>query len=187
MIEGLSKMSHTAFKSLETLKADERLNTLAILFEHWENELINDGNYTDPEKAYERNREVFTPMDCGVTGARDLAHALAALAREERSEEDQGISSSRFSDLVEPHIIQTEGIKNALTGFYKLTFRDKLDYFAELLSQLEGGELLEDINVPAEGFGVNGYQTAVRIMAFKEGLYDGKAKDQAQDLPFDLA
>ncbi len=187
MIEGISKNSLTAFLSLEVLPAVERLNTLAILFEHWDSERINDGNFTEPEKAYDRNKEVFTPMDCGMINARDLAHSFAALAREIQGESDQHIAGSRISDLLEPHIHQTEEIQKALKAFYNLSFQNKLDYMAELLAQLEGGELMEDIPLPEEGFGINGYEASLRIVAFKEALPHGTNQKTPEDYPFELA
>jgi len=187
MIEEISRNSLAAFQSLEALPADERLSTLAILFEQWNRELINDGNFTEPDKAYERNKEVFTPIDCGITNANELAHCFAALARELQGETDQHISASRFSDLLEPHIRQTEGIRNALKSFYELSFRNKLDYMAELLAQLEGGELLEDVPLPEEGFGINGYEASLRVLAYKEALPHGTNQKTPEDYPFELA
>lgn len=187
MIEGISKNSLTAFVSLEALPADERLNTLAILFEHWDSERINDGNFTEPEKAYDRNKEVFTPMDCGMTNPRDLAHSFAALAREIRGESDQHIACSRFSDLLEPHIHQTEGIQKALKAFYGLSFPSKLEYMAEMLAQLEGGELLEDLPLPEEGFSISGYEASLSILAYKEALPHGTNQKAPEDYPFELA
>lgn len=187
MIEGISRNSLAALQTLEALPVEERLNTLAILFEQWNRELINDGNFTEPERAYERNKEVFTPLDSGIDNAGDLAHCFAALAREVRGESDQHISASRFSDLLGPHLHQTDGIRNALKAFYQLSFRNKLDYMAELLAQLEGGELLEDVHLPEEGLVINGYEASVRILAYKEALSHGTDPKAHEDYPFELA
>lgn len=140
-----------------------------------------------PEKAYERNKEVFTPMDCGMINARDLAHSFAAPGKGDSGRIGSAHYRFKVFSLLEPHIHQTEGIQKALKAFYGLSFQNKLGYMAELLAQLEGGELLENVPQPEEGFGINGYEASLRIVAFKEALPNGTNQKAPEDYPFELA
>ncbi len=187
MIEGISKLSLAAFEVLEGLELEEKLIMLAILFEHWDQELINDGNHIKPEEAYERNKAVFTPMDCGLTNAKDLSAAFKALVQVTESDESEPILESSFPDLIESQVNQTVQTKYALSAFYRLTFKNKLEYFAELMAKLEEGELLKRTLVPTEYFGINGYEAAAKIITYKETLFHESVKNTVEDLPFELA
>ena len=49
----------------EELKESEKLDVISILFEHIDNELINDGNYATGDEALENDKEVLTSIDIG--------------------------------------------------------------------------------------------------------------------------
>lgn len=187
MIEGMSKASQMAFEALEKLELDEKLTLLAVLFEHWDNELINDGNYIKPEDAYERNKAVFTPMDLGLNNIKDLAECFKTLSQLSLVDNEHETNETQFPDVIESQVHQTSGVKSALTSFYRLSFKNKLDYFAELLAQLEAGELLAGIPIPNSDLGINGYELAGKIITYREMLSNEAGNKTDEDLPFDLA
>src|SRR5574344_1537186 len=103
-MEEKSKNCEELVSLFEELKESEKLDVISILFEHIDNELINDGNYATGDEALESNREVLTPNDIGVNNTKTLAIELFNIKRKTNNMEMLEVND------VEPNITITDSI-----------------------------------------------------------------------------
>ena len=128
------------------LSEENQMYIISILLNHLNNGLINDGNYSDSDDAYENNKLVLEPSLIGLENCNYLANALLMFA----SLKNKIIINPNGIDI-EPYILESSKnvCKDVLSKFYKLCFKDKVDFFIETLydiSIIEGTEKYIDFD-----------------------------------------
>lgn len=137
MIEEKSEKCEELVSLFEELKESEKLDVMSILFEHIDNELINDGNYATGDEALENDKEVLTSIDIGFNTTKPLAIQLFNYKRKMYNMEMLEIKD------VETNIKITDSINQILKQFYKLPFCDKLDFLIESMYLLS---MIKEVN-----------------------------------------
>jgi len=128
------------------LSEENQVYIISILLNHMSNGLVNDGNYFDSDEAYENDKLVLEPSLIDLENCNYLATALLMF----------GALKNKI--IINPNGIDIEQYipedsknkcKDVLSKFYRLCFKDKVDFFIETLydiSIIEGIEKYIDFD-----------------------------------------
>lgn len=131
------------------LSKENKIYLMSILLNHLDNGLINDGNYSSSDEAYENDKLVLEPFNLNLENAMVLATQLLLVGAnlENIVIEPNGVD-------IEPFI--NEKVKNetkeVLSKFYKLDFKNKIDFLTETIYDIfEIQEVYENIEFDFNG------------------------------------
>lgn len=127
----------------ESLSNSNQLYIISILLNHLDNGLINDGNYSTSDEAYENEKKVLEPYQINLDDPMKLATDLLVVA----SSIDNIIINPNGLDI-EPYISlkSKKEIDNILKNFYKLDYKNKIDFLIEtiyIISEIKETEELD--------------------------------------------
>ena len=107
------------------LSKENKIYLMSILFNHLDNGLINDGNYSSSDDAYENDKLVLEPYQINLENPMVLATQLLLVATN-----IQEIKINPNGIDIEPYINKKtkEEAKDILSKFYKLDFKNKIDF-----------------------------------------------------------
>lgn len=122
---------------------------MSILLNHLDNGLINDGNYSSSDESYDNDKLVLEPFNLNLENAMTLATQLLLVGAnlQDIIIEPNGID-------IEPFINEKvkKEIKEVLSKFYKLDFKNKIDFLTETIYDVfEIQEVYENINFVFNG------------------------------------
>ena len=136
MRENISEYAKNAVNEFRKLDEVNKLYFISVILNHIDNGLINDGNYTDSDEAYENDKLVFQATDVNLDDPMKLATNLLVLGATK-----DGISINPNGIDIEPYIKDMKSINPALSTFYKLEICDKIDFITEIIydiSEIKG-------------------------------------------------
>lgn len=112
------------------LSKENKIYLMSILFNHLENGLINDGNYSSGDDAYENDKLVLEPYQINLENTITLATQLLLVATDL-----QEIKIDPNEIDIEPYINKKvkEETKDILSKFYKLDFKNKIDFLTKTI------------------------------------------------------
>ena len=79
MRENISEYAKNAVNEFRKLDEVNKLYFISVILNHIDNGLINDGNYTDSDEAYENDKLVFQATDVNLDDPMKLATNLLVL------------------------------------------------------------------------------------------------------------
>jgi len=103
----------------------------SVVLNHLENGLINDGNYSNVDEAYENGKLVLESRDIRFNDPMMLATKLLLIGANL-----DNISINPNGIDIEPYIKDMTNINPVLSIFYKLNIKDKIDFIIEMLYDL---------------------------------------------------
>ena len=141
MRENISKYAKNAVNEFRKLDEVNKLYFVSVILNHIDNGLINDGNYTDSDEAYENDKLVFQATDVNLDDPMKLATNLLVLGATK-----DGISINPNGIDIEPYIKDMKSINPVLSTFYKLEICDKIDFITEIIYDISEIKGIESIN-----------------------------------------
>lgn len=131
------------------LSKENKIYLMSILLNHLDNGLINDGNYSSSDESYDNDKLVLEPFNLNLENAMTLATQLLLVGAnlQDIIIEPNGID-------IEPFINEKvkKEIKEVLSKFYKLDFKNKIDFLTETIYDVfEIQEVYENINFVFNG------------------------------------
>ena len=141
MRENISKYAKNAVNEFRKLDEVNKLYFVSVILNHIDNGLINDGNYTDSDEAYENDKLVFQATDVNLDDPMKLATNLLVLGATK-----DGISINPNGIDIEPYIKDMKSINPVLSTFYKLEICDKIDFIIEIIYDISEIKDIESIN-----------------------------------------
>lgn len=143
MKNNLSKELKNILIEFESLSKSNQLYVISILLNHLDNGLINDGNYLTSDEAYENEKKVLESYQINLNDPMKLATDLLVVA----SSIDNITINPNGLDI-EPYISlkSKKEINHILIKFYKLDFKNKIDFLIEtiyIISEIEETEELD--------------------------------------------
>jgi len=131
------------------LSKENKIYLMSILFNHLDNGLINDGNYSSGDDAYENDKLVLEPYQINLENTMVLATQLLLVATN-----IQEIKINPNGIDIEPYINEKskEKMKDTLSKFYKLNFKNKIDFLTETIYDIsEIQEVYKNIDFDFNG------------------------------------
>jgi len=148
MKNNISKELKEVLYEFKELRDENKLYIISIILNHLDNGLINDGNYTDSDEAYENNKNVLTDRDVGLDDPMKLATNLLVVGAnmEETTINPNGID-------IEPYVNEKSKleIKSVMSKFYKLDFKNKIDFLIETFYEISEIKDVEKISFDFNG------------------------------------
>lgn len=141
MRENISEYAKNAVNEFRKLDEVNKLYFVSVILNHIDNGLINDGNYTDSDEAYENDKLVFQATDVNLDDPMKLATNLLVLGATK-----DGISINPNGIDIEPYIKDMKSINPVLSTFYKLEICDKIDFITEIIYDISEIKGIESIN-----------------------------------------
>lgn len=141
MRENISEYAKNAVNEFRKLDEVNKLYFISVILNHIDNGLINDGNYTDSDEAYENDKLVFQATDVNFDDPMKLATNLLVLGATK-----DGISINPNGIDIEPYIKDMKSINPVLSTFYKLEICDKIDFITEIIYDISEIKGVESIN-----------------------------------------
>lgn len=141
MRENISEYAKNAVNEFRKLDEVNKLYFVSVILNHIDNGLINDGNYTDSDEAYENDKLVFQATDVNLDDPMKLATNLLVLGATK-----DGISINPNGIDIEPYIKDMKSINPVLSTFYKLEICDKIDFITEIIYDISEIKDIESIN-----------------------------------------
>lgn len=141
MRENISEYAKNAVNEFRKLDEVNKLYFISVILNHIDNGLINDGNYTDSDEAYENDKLVFQATDVNLDDPMKLATNLLVLGATK-----DGISINPNGIDIEPYIKDMKSINPVLSTFYKLEICDKIDFITEIIYDISEIKGIESIN-----------------------------------------
>lgn len=131
------------------LSKENKIYTISILLNHLQNGIINDGNYSSSDEAYENDKMVLEPIYINLEHTMALATQLLLVGAK-----IQGVLLNPNGIDIEPYINEKSKnkTKQILSNFYKLDFKNKIDFFIEtiyIISEIQ--EVYENITFDFNG------------------------------------
>lgn len=135
-------------REFKVLSDENKLYTISILLNHLNNGLINDGNYSDSDDAYENDKSVLTSNDIDLDDPMKLATNLLVVGATKN-----GITINPNGIDIEPYVNKKSKleIKTVLTKFYKLDFKNKIDFFIETFYEISKIDEVEKLHFNFNG------------------------------------
>lgn len=127
MKENISELSKNAVMQFRQLNDSNKLYFTSVVLNHITNGQINEGNYLDSDTAYENDELVFEANYVNLDDPMKLATNLLVIA----SAKD-GLTINPNGMDIEPYIKDKKTIAPVLSTFYKLEYRDKIDFLTEI-------------------------------------------------------
>lgn len=128
MKENVSEETKKGVVEFRNLSTSDKLYFGSIILNHMNNGLINDGNYSDSDDAYENNKLVLESSDIKLNDPMKLATKLLLIGANL-----EGISLNPNGTDIEPYIKNMNNINPVLSIFYKLNIKDKIDFITEMI------------------------------------------------------
>jgi len=127
----------------ESISNSNQLYIISILLNHLDNGLINDGNYSTSDEAYESDKKVLESYQINLEDPMKLATNLLVIA----SVLDNKIINPNGIDI-EPYINKKaiKEIENIIKDFYKLDYKNKIDFLIEtiyIISEIKETEKID--------------------------------------------
>lgn len=127
----------------ESLSNSNQLYIISILLNHLDNGLINEGNYLTSDEAYEKEKKVLESYQINLDDPMKLATNLLIVAST-----INGITINPNRIDIEPYISSKvkKEISNILKNFYKLDYKNKIDFLIEtiyIISEIEETEKID--------------------------------------------
>lgn len=142
MRENMNETTKKAILKFEELRDIQKLYFVSVIINHIENGLINDGNYSDEDEAYENEKLVFKMSDVFLENPMALATSLLLLGAKL---DNMAISPNGID--IEPYIKNISSLKEILSQFYVLKFDEKIDFLARCFYDIsEIKEVKENLN-----------------------------------------
>lgn len=142
MRENMDEMTKKAIQKFEDMEMISKIYFASVIINHIENGLINDGNFSDEDEAYENDKLVFKMSDVFVENPMILATSLLLIGAKL---DDVEIDPNGID--IEPYIKDISRIEPIMSQFYKLTFREKIDFLARCFYDIsEIKEVEENLN-----------------------------------------
>lgn len=127
MRENISENAKNAVNEFRKLTNSNKLYTMSVILNHWYNGLINDGNYSNSDEAYENDKLVFLPNEVNLDDPNKLATNLLVVGTNK-----DGLTINPNGIDIEPYIKDMKSISPILSSFYKLGICDKVDFITEI-------------------------------------------------------
>ena len=129
MKENVSENVKKALEKFDELSDSQKLYQASIILNHLDNGLINDGNYLSEDEALENDKDVLFSDMILLDDPMKLATNLLVIGTsiDNITVQPNGID-------IEPYIKDIE--KLPLKEFYQLSFKDKIDYLAEMFYEI---------------------------------------------------
>jgi len=139
----LSEELKNILREFESLSNSNQLYIISILLNHLDNGLINDGNYSTSDEAYESDKKVLESYQINLEDSMKLATNLLVIA----SVLDNKIINPNGIDI-EPYINKKaiKEIENIIKNFYKLDYKNKIDFLIEtiyIISEIKETEKID--------------------------------------------
>ncbi len=133
MRNNISEELKGILREFKGLSDENKLYTMSILLNHLNNGLINDGNYSDSDEAYESNKKVLTDKDIDLDDPMKLATNLLVVGATK-----EGITINPNGIDIEPYVNKKSKfeIRTIISNFYKLDFKNKIDFFIETFYEI---------------------------------------------------
>ncbi len=128
MKENINEETKKGVVEFRNLNTSNKLYFGSILLNHLENGLINDGNYSDSEEAYENDKLVLESSDIKLSDPMELATKLLLVGANL-----EGITLNPNGIDIEPYIKDMNNINPVLSTFYKLNLKNKIDFIIEII------------------------------------------------------
>lgn len=128
MRENISELAKNAVIDFRKLNDSKKLYTMGIILNHIENGLINDGNYSSGDEAYENDNLVFEAKFVNLDDPMKLATNLLVIGATK-----EGITINPNGIDIEPYIKDKSSMDSIMSTFYKLNYCDKIDFITEIL------------------------------------------------------
>ena len=142
MRENMNEMTKRAIQKFEDMEMISKIYFASVIINHIENGLINDGNFSDEDEAYENDKLVFKMSDVFVENPMILATGLLLIGAKL---DDVEIDPNGID--IEPYIKDISRIEAMMSQFYKLTFREKIDFLSRCFYDIsEIKEVEENLN-----------------------------------------
>ncbi len=149
MKNNISEELKKALLNFSKLSKENKIYTISILFNHLANGLINDGNYSSSDEAYDNDKLVLQPFDLNLENPMVLATQLLLVG-----ENMEGIIIQPNGIDIEPFINEKskKETREILSKFYKLDFKNKIDFLTETIYDIsEIQEVYENIEFDFNG------------------------------------
>lgn len=130
MKNNLSEELKNILSEFENLSNSNKLYIICILLNHLDNGLINDDNFLTSDEAYENDKKVLESYQINLDDSMKLATNLLIIA----STLDNITINPNGIDI-EPYINKKskKEIENILKNFYKLDYKNKIDFLIETI------------------------------------------------------
>ena len=128
MRENVSDNVKETLNEFRKLGKIKELYFASIILNHLYNGLINDGNFLDSDEAYDNEKDVLEDFNIGLENDKELPTRMLLLA----SNMEDVIINSNGKDI-EPYIKDIDSLKPILSKFYKLNYKDKIDFLSEII------------------------------------------------------
>lgn len=139
MKENINEETKKGIVKFRNLNTSNKLYFASILLNHLENGLINDGNYSDSDEAYENDKLVLESSDIKLRDPMELATKLLLVGANL-----EGITLNPNGIDIEPYIKDINNINPVLSIFYKLNIRDKIDFIIEMIYDIS---ILQEVKI----------------------------------------
>ncbi len=128
MRENISELAKNAVIEFRKLDDSKKLYVMGIILNHIENGLINDGNYSNSDEAYENDGLVFESQFVNLDDPMKLATNLLVIGASK-----EGITINPNGIDIEPYVKDKNSLNSIISTFYKLDYCDKIDFITEIL------------------------------------------------------
>ncbi len=141
MRENISENAKNAVNEFRQLTDSNKLYTMSVILNHWYNGLINDGNYSSSDEAYENDKLVFQPSEVNLDDPNKLATDLLVIGAN-----NDGLTINPNGIDIEPYIKDMKSISPVLSSFYNLEICDKIDFITEISYDISEIKDVEKLN-----------------------------------------
>ncbi len=146
MRENISELAKNAVIDFRKLGDSKKLYVMSIILNHIENGLINDGNYSSSDEAYENDELVFESQFVNLEDPMKLATNLLVIGATK-----EGITINPNGIDIEPYIKDKDSLNSIISTFYKLNYCDKIDFITEILYDVSIIEEVENLDFDFNG------------------------------------
>lgn len=146
MRENISELSKNAVMQFRQLNDSNKLYFTSVILNHITYGQINEGNYLDSDTAYENDELVFEASFVNLDDPMKLATNLLIVATTK-----DGLTINPNGIDIEPYIKDKKTIDPVLSAFYKLEYRDKIDFLTEILYDVSEIKEVEELDFDFNG------------------------------------
>lgn len=172
-----TKKVYELFDRYDELSDIDRIEICIILFEEWNNKLINEKNEINPMNTDE-DYEIFTPSIAGLN--ENIGHLIADMFFATMNN-----SLEIKKQLVEDNYLLmelNEESKKWISQFEKLSYIEKIEIIEELIIRYDNETIIEAFNgIPKINTFINGYEVVSIIEKYKN-----KLKKDTTVFPYDV-
>lgn len=128
MRENISDYAKEAVEEFRKLGDVKQLYFTSIILNHLKKGLINESNHLDSDEAYDNDALVLESSFIGLENEINLDTKLLLVATEM-----ENVSINPNGEDIEPYIKDVKDIKPMISRFYRLEYKDKIDFLAEII------------------------------------------------------